>query len=329
MIKYYRRKNESILEIGENRVILSDPEIQPFNEFLYRSKRDIFHFYYNMKIQLDTNAIYFSMTDEEREECEKEDGHKIQHNWVTVAKNYITEFGIIDALEECINTIIRSNPDEGQKDYLKSADRKTRKIITSDTDYESMYEINLRGLLQEDQYILKKHHRHIETFNYRKNKDICHDEYYYSIYIGAGGESRDNSTGIFRERLSKKELLIIKKWAKDFMNLAKERTQKKIEWMFTREAYDGEEKYYTPSWFERHMREKYPEDYPKWKEIWIKLYEEDFILKEYFKYVKGETIEDALFSKYTGEKVVAQELIKENMKDWEAYCKLVDFYRKR
>ena len=41
-----KRKNESILEIGENRVILSDPEIQPFNEFLYRSKRDIFHFYY-------------------------------------------------------------------------------------------------------------------------------------------------------------------------------------------------------------------------------------------------------------------------------------------
>lgn len=77
------------------------------------------------------------------------------------------------------------------------------------------------------------------------------------------------------------------------------------------------------------MREKYPEDYSKWKEIWIKLYEEDFILKEYFKYVKGEKIEDALFSKYTGEKVVAQELIKENMKDWEAYCKLVDFYRKR
>ena len=63
------------MEINENRIILSNPSIQPFNEFYYEGKDDILHFYYDLKIQHDTNAFYFThMTKEERKELETEKG---------------------------------------------------------------------------------------------------------------------------------------------------------------------------------------------------------------------------------------------------------------
>ena len=52
MVRFYKtKKREAILEINEHRIILSDPSIQPFNEYKYENKKDIFHFYYNVKIQ--------------------------------------------------------------------------------------------------------------------------------------------------------------------------------------------------------------------------------------------------------------------------------------
>lgn len=153
MVKTYRRKKkECVLEINENRIILSNPRIQPYNEFCYESKNDILHFYYDLKIQYDTNAFYFMhMTEEERKEAEIEKGKKIQRNWITIASGYAYEFGAIIALPETIEAILNVNPDIlGKKRYFfKESDKE--KLST--TDFESIYDVlhrNVGGGLLSD-----------------------------------------------------------------------------------------------------------------------------------------------------------------------------------
>ena len=63
------------MEINENRIILSDPRIQPFNEFEYTSKDDILYFYYDLELQC--KASFFSILPVAQEENErKEKKHK-------------------------------------------------------------------------------------------------------------------------------------------------------------------------------------------------------------------------------------------------------------
>lgn len=45
MVRCYRKKKrKSVLEINENRIILSHPQIYPWNEYKYESKKDILYF---------------------------------------------------------------------------------------------------------------------------------------------------------------------------------------------------------------------------------------------------------------------------------------------
>lgn len=326
MIHFYKtRKNEVILELNEHRIILSNPSIQPFNTFKYEDKSDIFHFYYNVKIQFNKNYFEFlRMTREERKENDLEEGKKTKKEWVTIAESYVCEFGAIEALEEYIDLIIASNPDEiGTKEYLYYRDRDGKK--KSETDYESSFEVSCTGMLEEDSYIIKKVHRHFdESYDDEIDDYVPLDYYWYDVYIGIGSESKSNTVGIRSSHLKEEELMVIKKWAKAFMELAKTKTKENIDKMLNDESdeYDCD-----PAWFKNHIKNKYPEDFDKWKEIWIKLYNEDFIRNEYWRYVKGEEIKEPIFSKWNSEKAVnAQELIKNGMKDWLAYLLAYEFY---
>jgi len=324
MVRHYRRKNkECVLEINENRIILSNPSIQPFNEYFYASKNDILYFYYDLKLQFCTNYWYFNgLTEEERKKEERETGKIQQPNWVTIANGYVYEFGAIVDLPKIIDEVIKSDPDiEGLKKYFYEH----RDKVYSKTDYESRYEINCTGLCEEDSYIITKVHRHFENSYRRETNDYGPIDYYwYEIYIGVGSEGLENTVGFRNTKLYEQDLLIIKDWANDFLELGKEIKQKRIEKMF-----DSEEDKYScdPKWFKGHMMKNYPEDFHKWKEIWIKLYNYDFIRDEYWNYVKGVKIDKPLFSQWQQEdKVVAQELIQNGMKDWEAYLVLVQEY---
>lgn len=318
MIKHYRKRgNICVLEMNEDRVILSNPRIQPFNEYGYNSKDDILYFYYDVKLQHNTTWYAFDgLTKEERDELYP----GIKPNWVTCATSSIYEFGAIQNLAEYIDEIIKINPDEnGQTDFLYSG-----MDGMSKTDFEAVYELSCTGMLKEDSYILKKYHRHFQnSWNDETKKYEPRDYVWYDLYIGLGSERRNNTTGVMFHNLAEEELLVLKAWAEDFMELAKTVTQANIEKKF---ASDNDADYYEPKWFRDHIMEKYPEDIDQWKDIWIKLYSETFILEEYWNYVKGRPIETPYFSRWPEEKLVAQDLIKEGMKDWEAYCKLIDFY---
>lgn len=334
MVKTYRTKKGSILEINENRIILSNPRIQPHNEFEYKSNEDILYFYYNLELQC--NPLFFHVLPVIKEE-KKHKKHKKGNDskkkkkvktrkWVTVADGFVYEFGAIKVLPEYIDDIIALDVTEkGTKEFFAEDYDST---VLSETDYEASYEVSCTGMLDEDSYIIKKVHRHFDSsYNSETDSYEPKDVEWYELYVGVGEEYRKNTVGFRCGWLSEAELLTVKEWAEDFLQLAKERTQANIEAMF-----ESEEDDYScqPKWFKEHMKKNYPEDFPKWKEIWVKLYNEDFIRDEYWKYVKGKRIKSPLFSKYdTPDKVVAQELIKDGMKDWEAYLKLIEFYRKR
>lgn len=319
MIKHYRKKrNCCVLEINEDRIILSNPNVQPFNEYVYDSKEDILYFYYDIKLQHNTTWYAFNgLTDGERNELYP----GVKPNWVTYAISSVYEFGAIRFLPEYIDEIIKINPDEnGQKDYLYSGLNERSK-----TDYEATYELSCTGMLNEDSYILKKYHRHYEeSWNDENDSYGQKDCVWYDIYIGLGSEQRRNTTGIMACHLAEDELLVIKEWAEDFMDMTKKVTQSHIEKMFESEIDDY---YSSPKWFHDHIKEKYPEDAERWKDIWKKLYSETFILEEYWNYVKGNPIKKPLFSEWSKEKLVAQDLIKGGVKDWKAYCRLIDFYK--
>lgn len=326
MVKTYRRKKkESVLEINENRIILSNPRIQPFNEFYYESKKDILHFYYDLKIQYNANAICFTyMTDEERKKAEIEEGKMTQKNWVTIASGHVYEFGAILALPESIDNILNVDPDIlGKREYFFEENDKEER---STTDYESMYEISCTGMLEEDSYLIKKVHRHFEDcYDIKTDRIGPLDREWYEVYVGIGSESRNNTMGFRCSSISKKELLVIKLWAEDFLELAEEETKTVINKMFESEddEYDC-----NPKWFREHIRNQYPDVFPKWKEMWIKLYREDFIREEYWNYVKGNVIENPIFSTWDDKnKVVPLELIEKGVPDWEAYMKAIDFYQ--
>lgn len=314
MIKCYREAEKCILDINEDRIILSNPSVQPFNEYIYDSKDDILYFYYDIEWQHNTE---WSKYDELKKEKE------VKANWVTCAVNSVYEFGAIRALSECVDDIIRINPDEnGQKDYL-FIDKDTR----SETDYESTYEISCTGMLKEDSYRLKKIHKHFASYwNEEDDTYGPKDLISYEVYIGLGGELQRNTIGIMSDDMTEDDVLIIKAWADDFMELTKSITLACIERMFNS---DEDKNYYNPKWLHDHIKETYPEDINQWKEIWKKLYSETFILEEYWNYVKGNEIESPYFSKWTNKRLVAQDLIKDGRKDWEAYCQLIDFYHEK
>lgn len=318
MVKNYRRKkSQCVLEVNENRIILSNPQIQPFNEYKYESKEDIMHFYYDLEIQFDRN--YWKRMLNKEGSCKK----KRKRDWVSVAKGNVYEFGAIVALEECINEIISIDlkKKKDRQYFCNDFDDKEQ----TETDFEVFHEISCTGMLEEDSYVLKKNLRHFDSvYDEKTDQYISKDIEWYGIYIGIGSESKSNTMGFSCTDLTEDELLIIKAWAEDFLAMAKETTKKHIKKMFKEQGTDN---VYSVGWFKEHMKKNYPEDYGKWKEIWIKLYQESFILEEYFNYVKGKEIEEPLFSKWEEDKVVAQELIKGGMKDWEAYCKMIDFYR--
>ena len=327
MVKTYRRKKkECVLEINENRIILSNPRIQPFNEFYYEDKRDILHFYYNLKIQYDTNAFYFAhMTEKERKEVEIEKGKKIQRNWVTIASGNVYEFGDIIALPETIEAILNVNPDIlGKKRYFfEESDKENyqQQIL-------SPYMTSCTGMLEEDSYLIKKVHHHLDdSYDIKTGQSGAIDHEWYEMYIGIGAESRKNTIGFRCSCVSKEELFIIKSWAEDFLELAKVQTKAEINKMFESEAdeYDCD-----PKWFREHIRVNYPNIFSNWKELWVRLYKEDFIRKEYWDYVKGNPIETPIFSGCDDKnKIVPLDLIKKGEPDWKAYMQAIDFYHEK
>lgn len=226
MVKNYRRKKmQCVLEINENRIILSNPQIQPFNEYEYNSKEDIMHFYYDLEIQFDLN--YCERLLHKKGSCKK----KQKRDWVRVTTGNVYEFGAIVALGECIDEIIFIDlkKKKDRQYFCDDADGKKQ----SETDFEVSHEISCTGMLEEDSYVLKKTLHHFDyAYDEKTDQYISKDIERYGIYIGIGSESRPNTIGFSCTDLTEDELLIIKAWAEDFLAIAEKITKKHIKKMF-------------------------------------------------------------------------------------------------
>lgn len=322
LVKYFKKGERYVLQIGENRVILSHPQIVPVNSYRCDSLKDINYFFYDVKIKADKNSDYFALTKKERKAEEKELGKKIRHKWKTIASGFAGDDGSVCELPCAIDEIIKANPDKFDKKhyFLKS---ESGKSVKSKTDYETSYEISCVGAVTSDFYQIKKVHRHFDfDYDLEKKTSTPTDYTWYEIYIGIGGEPKFNTIGFRCPCLAEEDLLIIKQWAEDFIAFSMDLAKQEIE----RREESEEIARWMPRWFKDHMKEKYPEDYPNWKEIWVKLNDAEFVLEEYYKYVQGEPIENPVFSGWEDkDKVIPQELIKDGMKDWEAYIKAIEF----
>ena len=113
-IRNYKKNQKCILQIGGNKVILSDPIIIPFNSYRCNSFADVMYFYYNIKIK-------------SRKDRSKNGKTKLK--WKTIASASANDFGAIRELPSFIDRIIKADPDElSKKEYFLEMDEGDSKL---------------------------------------------------------------------------------------------------------------------------------------------------------------------------------------------------------
>ena len=313
-VKFYvkeKKEKEFVLVINEHRFTLCSPSIQPFNEYFIESIEDILYYYYNVKIE-ELYSIGRPKT-------------------ITILG--ILEFGAIRHLSEFIDDVLNFNIFS-----LKDKDYRYKKVGNKIVEDESFWSISKKfkceGMLREDCYYITKTGIHRdEVFDYKKDKTEKNvNEITYDLYIGGGNdEINSNITGV-NMTVTEEDLKIVKQWAEEFVNYSISYTKNSIDEIFNTDYDDVDDEnkdcYYYPYLLKKHLKEKYPEDMDKFREIYIKLYNESMILEEYYKYIKGEEIEEPLFSKWSTP-FTAKQYIDEGLKDWEAYLKIYDEYKQK
>lgn len=304
-----------ILEHDEIKIILSNPRVQPFNEYRLSCKEDFFHFYYNL-------TIY--------------EKHRYGGRPTKIFEGYITEFGVIQYLPEFIEETLSFDMHSlKDKNFYYERDNK-REIILSKTDWWVSKSFKLNGMLNEDVYkITRTLHYRDEAYNVKKERNEKHVFFEeIEMFIGGGDKQvKTNTNGVILY-LDKDDLRVVSEWAKAFIDYTIKKEQEYIDSIFnknyediTDEDTNYKDEYYYPYLFKKYMKEKYPEDMDKFREIYTTLYHETFILEEYYKRIKGEEIEEPLFSKWDNP-FTADDYIKQGDKEWVAYLKLLKRYYK-
>ena len=311
----YDEKNNQllfILEHDEIKIVLSNPYIQPFNEYKLDSIDDFLYFYYNLMIY----------------EKNKYGGRPRQ-----IYTGYITEFGVIPYLKDFINDSLKFDMYSlKDKSYNYEPDKNGGyKLNTDEWSVSKTFELS--GLLREDVFRIQRTLCfRKESYNFIKDKNEK-DVYFetYELFVGGGdSQIKTNISGVILN-IKKQDFDIVIKWAENFLNYAISQEQEKINKIFSANYDDinddSKDEYYYPYLFKKYMQEKYPEDVDKVREIYTTLYSESFILQEYYKRIKGEKIEEPLFSKWENPFTV-DDYIKNGAKEWEAYLKLYEEYKK-
>ena len=185
-----------VLEIGNNRIILSNPSIQPSNEFKCDSFKDVMYFYYHVDIQAKENEI-----------------------WKSIVENGVYDFPAIPSLPDMISymTSYDMKKDYNKREYLYDGFEKEE----STTDYEIRKDMKLSGMLNEDEYSVTKYYRFIKD-NYNPEKDTWEDteSIWYDLYIGIGSGNGYSTTGFKITGLKDEDLTEIKLWAENFLEYA-------------------------------------------------------------------------------------------------------------
>ena len=328
MVKVYKtgkNKKQIVLEVNEHKIALSNPSVQPHNEYIYNSPKDIMHFYYDIAIFEDTNHYNATRSEEEKQEL-IEEGENVNNVWKKKTETYVYEFGILPSIPEFIDSVLKFDiKNDGQRTYFLERDFKTREYVRSTTDFECIHTMELSGMCEEDNLIITKYCRYFDS-SYNEKIDDYAPKYieYYKVFIGCGNNQiKENVTGIFFTIWEKEDLLKIKEWANLFMDYTKEVAQKHIEKMYA----SKEDNCYYPYFFEQHLKERYPEDVSKLREIYPKLYYESSIIEEYYDFCKENEIEEPIELHRNGQVYTAKYFMDQGLKDYEAYIELAKLYR--
>ena len=190
--KLYFTRNKVILELRNVKLVLRNPQIQPFGEKM-KDKNDILHFYYDFEIY------------------KKEYG---KNKWNCIVKRYITEFGVIEYLEQWIDGILNTDMN---KDSIKYYLNWQNEDIDED-EYEIVKPFKLRGILNEDVFCIT---RHFKTFTDIRGKNEF--EFYDLSVMLSNGEIDRTMVGIGLTDLTRKDIKILKRFGKIFMKKAIEK----------------------------------------------------------------------------------------------------------
>lgn len=286
-VSFRRKKNKFILEMGNIKLVASNPSITPFHTYKYNSQNDIMYFYYDLELF--------------------KKNHK--NKWISFADSYVTEFGVMPYVSEIATEIIN-------RDLEKEGN-----FVESKNDFDvtcKKYDtfINLVGMFYEDQFVFsKKRHDFISGDEFTKGEET------YSLKIFIGGNTFTSvPIGVNFSGLTKEDIEVVKKFADEFMNYASEKTKKEIK----RALYSNEnDEYNYPKIVREHLKKKYGIT-EGWEKIFIELNNKEYIFDEYFDFITGKTnISELGCHEWHGEKRTAEQLL-ETMRDFEAYLLIAE-----
>lgn len=323
--EFYIKQNKKndiqfVLKVNEHKFTLSNPKIQPFNEYFIENVRDILYYYYDLKIEkIYTNSKLKTVTD-----------------------SSIFEFGAITRLPEFIDNVLSFDIFSlNDKNYLLKRDG--NEIVEDKNNWEIFKQFRLNGMLREDCYYITKIGRFYDEKSVAKKNTKSNSlmikkyknlkETMYELYIGCGNDELYSNIAGITMSVNEEDLKIVKQWAEEFVKYSIATTKNAIEEIFNQEyenvELDEEDKneYYFPYLLKKYFKENYPEDMDKFRNLYIKLYSESDILKELYQYIQNEPIDEPLFSRYNPP-FTAKSYMEKGLKVWEAYEAVFDEYRK-
>lgn len=289
-------ENSVTLRIDDVKLIASEPEIQPFNTYIYKSPKDIMYFYYTLRMM-----------------------QKQGSRWREIASTRVFEFGIMNHIEEHIDKILKLNTKkEGIRQYFQHRDSDGN-MVTSKNEFIAVCPCGLEGMFEEDAMLFTKYYKTFYDMHGRKEFE------YYDLNLMIGGnELGKSAVGAYFTGLHREDLECIREFAKEFMRIANEETKARIERYLTN---DEESPYNDPKLVRDCLRKEH--GITDWRPIFLKLSQEEYVLDEYIEYITGEKTEDELrCHEWHGEKRTMKQMLKV-MPAHEAYMHIIDDNRRR
>ena len=188
------------LEIRNHRIILSNPRMQVFDSSKeYTGLNDILYFYHSFIIEENKNYL------------EDDDGSIPEPDWQRHSSTHISEDSMTRRLSGFIDEVLSFDS------KVKSRRRYFTGLggVKSKTDYECCDIFELSGICEEDNFAITKHFRH---FDYSADTNGPKECEFYNMFFGCGQTELDYNISGINTYLQREDLLIVKKWANEFMS---------------------------------------------------------------------------------------------------------------
>ncbi|MBQ8806433.1 MAG: hypothetical protein IJZ68_08270 [Bacteroidaceae bacterium] len=284
-------QNYVTLRIDDVKFMLKNPRVQPYNEYKYESSKDIMYFYYDW-------AMY----------------RKHDRGWRKVHVGGVYEFGIMNHLEKFLDELLELNcRKHGIRHYFNER-QPDGTVVKSTSEFQAMYPMNISGMFMEDAFHFTKYYK---TFT--DCRGLMEFEFYDLTILFGGNECGRSAMGAHFDGLQREDVLVIKDFARAFMELTDRVTKEQVQ----RYLYDdSDDEYNYAKKVRLHLLEKY--GITDWVPIFQRLHDEEYIFDEYMDYITGETpVEELRCHEWHGEKRTMAQML-QVMRDYEAYIHVLE-----